>query len=195
MFVHLEGKDLGCSASAGDSNGEQADWSATGDRDALRRDVASQNGMYRVAQRIENDGILLAESTGSSFQMLDSGMTTYSANAPFASTPMILTCWQMCASPMRHCRHLPQATCISAETKSPSLTLVTSLPTDSTVAAKLVSGNERRMDAALRPLVPLVDVQVGAADGGHLDLHQNVGRVQTSVWGLRGSPCPARAPA
>ena len=65
---------------------------------------------------------------GSSFQMFDSGMTTYSAKAPLASTPMIFTCWQMWASPMRHCRHLPQATCISAETKSPSLTEVTSSP-------------------------------------------------------------------
>ena len=65
---------------------------------------------------------------GSSFQIFDSGITTYSAKAPSASTPMIFTFWQMCASPVRHCRHLPQATCISAETKSPCLTLVTSSP-------------------------------------------------------------------
>ena len=43
-------------------------------------------------------------------------------------------------------------------------------------AAELVPGNERRMNAALRPLVPLINMQVGAADGGHLDLDQNVGR-------------------
>ena len=70
---------------------------------------------------------------GSSFQMFDSGITTYSAKAPLRSTPMMETFWQMCASPVRHCRHLPQATCISAETKSPSLTLVTSSPTAATV--------------------------------------------------------------
>ena len=45
-------------------------------------------------------------------------------------------------------------------------------------AAELVAGNERRMNAALRPLVPLVNVQVGAADGGHLDLDQHVGRAK-----------------
>src|SRR5512143_2171222 len=46
---------------------------------------------------------------GSSFQMFDSGMQTYSAKAPSASTPMIFTFWQMCASPVRHWKHLPQA--------------------------------------------------------------------------------------
>src|SRR5258707_7285426 len=69
---------------------------------------------------------------GSSFQIFDSGMTTYSANAPSESTPMIFTFWQMWALPVRHCRHLPQATCISADTKSPSLTLVTSSPNATT---------------------------------------------------------------
>ena len=45
-------------------------------------------------------------------------------------------------------------------------------------AAEFVARNQRRMNAALRPLVPLVDVQVGAADGGHLDLDQHVGRAE-----------------
>ena len=69
---------------------------------------------------------------GSSFQIFDSGIATYSANAPSASTPMIFTFWQMCASPVRHCTHFPQATCISAETKSPSFTAVTFLPVATT---------------------------------------------------------------
>src|ERR1035441_6682108 len=62
---------------------------------------------------------------GSSFQIFDSGMTTYSAKAPSVSTPIIFTFWQICASPVRQSRHFPQATCISADTKSPSFTLVT----------------------------------------------------------------------
>ncbi len=43
-------------------------------------------------------------------------------------------------------------------------------------AAELVAGDERRMNAALCPLVPLVNVQIGAADGRHLDLDQYIGR-------------------
>src|SRR5579859_1685977 len=42
-------------------------------------------------------------------------------------------------------------------------------------SAKFVSGDERRMDAALRPCVPIVYVKVGAADRGDLYLDQHVG--------------------
>src|SRR5271157_989701 len=45
-------------------------------------------------------------------------------------------------------------------------------------AAELVPGNQRRMNAALCPLVPLVNVQVGAAYGRHLDLDQYVGQAK-----------------
>src|SRR5579863_623353 len=40
--------------------------------------------------------------------------------------------------------------------------------------AKFVARDERRMDALLRPAVPLVNVQVGTADRRNLDLNQNV---------------------
>ena len=41
-------------------------------------------------------------------------------------------------------------------------------------AAELVSGDERRMNASLGPAVPLVNVEVGAADGGDFDFDQDV---------------------
>ena len=41
--------------------------------------------------------------------------------------------------------------------------------------AELVSGNQWRMDTALCPAVPLINMQVGAADGCYFDLDQNVG--------------------
>ncbi|CAM5629473.1 hypothetical protein RLIN73S_05304 [Rhodanobacter lindaniclasticus] len=40
-------------------------------------------------------------------------------------------------------------------------------------ADELVADGEARLDRALAPLVPLVDVQVGAADGGFLDPDQH----------------------
>ena len=74
--------------------------------------------------------------------------------------------------PVRHCRHLPQATCISALTRSPSLTVETPRPAGNH-SGKLVAGNERRMDAALGPWIPVEDVQVGSADAGCLDTDQH----------------------
>ena len=40
--------------------------------------------------------------------------------------------------------------------------------------AELMAGDERRMNAVLRPPVPVVDVQIGAADGGDFYLDQNI---------------------
>ena len=48
-------------------------------------------------------------------------------------------------------------------------------------AAELVAGNERGMNAALRPLVPLIDVQVGAANGRDFDLDQDFVRTECGI--------------
>ena len=41
---------------------------------------------------------------------------------------------------------------------------------------ELVPDDDRRLDARLRPLVPRIDVEIGAADAGLLDADQYVGR-------------------
>src|SRR5271165_5143395 len=43
----------------------------------------------------------------------------------------------------------------------------------SNFAAELVSGNQRRMNAPLRPSVPLINVQIRAADGCNFNFDQN----------------------
>jgi hypothetical protein len=43
------------------------------------------------------------------------------------------------------------------------------------LAAELVPRNERRMDAALRPPVPFINMQIGAADGCYFDFDENIG--------------------
>ena len=42
-------------------------------------------------------------------------------------------------------------------------------------AAELVPRDQRRMNAVLRPAVPLINVEIGATDGGHLNLDQDIG--------------------
>ena len=41
-------------------------------------------------------------------------------------------------------------------------------------AAEFMTGNQRRVNALLRPSVPIVDMQIGPADGGDLHLHQHI---------------------
>ena len=48
-------------------------------------------------------------------------------------------------------------------------------PVRGNFAAKFVAGNQRRMNAVLRPAVPVINVEIGAADGGDLHLDQHVG--------------------
>jgi hypothetical protein len=57
-------------------------------------------------------------------------------------------------------------------------------------ADEFVPDHEARLDRALTPLVPLVDVQVGAADGGLFQLDQDLG------WGrsAASAPVPSRCP-
>ncbi len=44
------------------------------------------------------------------------------------------------------------------------------------VSTEFVSWNQRRLDSVLGPLVPVVYVQVGATDRGHLHFYKNVVR-------------------
>ena len=46
------------------------------------------------------------------------------------------------------------------------------------LAAELVPRNEWRVNAALCPAIPLIDVQVSAADGRYLNLHQHIGAAE-----------------
>src|SRR5260370_1996967 len=43
------------------------------------------------------------------------------------------------------------------------------------LAAEFVSGDQRRMNAALGPTVPFINVEIGAADGCDFDLDENFG--------------------
>ena len=81
----------------------------------------------------------------------------------------------MCARPVRHMRQWPQNRWVSAATKAPTSGWWTSGPTAATAPGDLVSERHREpVDAPGRPWVPVVDVQVRAADRGGLDLDQDL---------------------
>ena len=102
----------------------------------------------------------------------------YSAKEPLQSTPRILRLEQMCIWPVRQGTQFMQGMCVSALTKSPGLTRRQALPDLDHRAGELVPHRLRdaRADPALRPLVPLVDVDVGAADRRGRDLDQRLVR-------------------
>src|ERR671910_35332 len=89
------------------------------------------------------------------------GTTTYSANAPSVSTPRIWRLRQMCARPVLHVVHL------GADGFHGSRDLV-------------AERHRHAGHAALCPLVPIEDVEIGAADRGgvHADLHLALARIR-----------------
>src|SRR5438034_1108494 len=52
------------------------------------------------------------------------------------------------------------------------------------LSAKFVPWDQRRMNAVLRPAVPLINVQVRPANGGHLHLDQHVGAAEAGNFYL-----------
>ena len=81
----------------------------------------------------------------------------------------------MCARPVRQWKQTPHVTWLSAETYAPPRRPRPPLPERDDRPAELVTGKrERRLHALRRPLVPAVDVQVGAADRGRLDADQDL---------------------
>jgi len=51
-------------------------------------------------------------------------------------------------------------------------------------ASEFVAGNERRMDAAFGPGIPVVDVKVGSADACGLDADENLTGAGRGYWNL-----------
>ena len=93
-----------------------------------------------VAKTAFPNGSCSVAISGGSFvrslsQITDSGTATYSAKAPSRSTPRICVRSHMCACPVRHSKHIPQVTWLSAETKSPADAWRTFRPTSTTVPA------------------------------------------------------------
>ncbi len=81
-------------------------------------------------------------------------------------------CWR----PARQLRQWPQTMWPSAETRWPTLVAGDAGAQLDDAADELVADHQARLDRALAPLVPHVDVQVGAADRGLLQLDQHVVR-------------------
>ncbi len=66
--------------------------------------------------------------------------------------------------------------CPSPDTRSPTLNPRTSLPISTMLPAVLMADRHGHRNGLLRPLIPLVDVHVGAADRRLGDLDQHVVR-------------------
>ena len=158
---------------AGHGNREQADGAAAGDGYGLGGDFSGQHGVYGVAEGIEdrrvlqrNGGIELPDIRFGNDDVFGEGAVGVDADDLHVLADVRFAGAALQALAAGHV-HLGgnevaflHAGDFVAERRH--------------FSAEFVPGNERRMNAVLRPAVPVVDVQVGAADGRDLHLDQHV---------------------
>jgi hypothetical protein len=168
MLVHFERKNLRRSAGARHRNGEQSNRPAARDGDTLSGDVASEHGVHRVAQRVEDGGVLprnggieLPDVRLGNDDVFGKGAIGVDANDlhVLADVRFADAALQALAAGHVHFSGNKVTFLHAGNFGAHGLHR----------AAELVAGNQRRMNAALGPLVPLVNVQVSAADGSHFD--------------------------
>src|ERR1044071_2933141 len=149
------------------SDGKKSDGPATGDGHGLGRNLAGQHGMDGIAQRIEDGGVLQRDSGielpdirfgdddvfGEGAVGVDADNFDVLTDVSFAGAAL-----QALAASHVHLGGNEVALLDAGDFVAKGRYL----------AAELVSWNQRRMDAILRPAVPVVNVQVGAADGRDL---------------------------
>jgi hypothetical protein len=173
MLVDFDGEDGSRAHGFGDGDGEQADGSASGDGDSFGGNFSGENRVDGVAKRIEdrsvfsgNGGVELPDVRFGNDDVFGEGSVGVDADDldVLADVGFAGAALQALAASDVHFGgdevSLFDAGDFIAE--------------GGDFAAELVAGDERRVNAVLRPAVPVVNVEVGAADGGHFDFDEDL---------------------
>src|ERR1022692_1743358 len=166
VLVYFDGEQTGRAHGPSYGDGKKPDRPAARDGHGFCSDLTGEHGMDGIAQRIENRGILRRNGgikfpdirfrnddvLGEGAVGIDADDLHVLANVSFAGAAL-----QALAA--RHV-HL-------GGNKIAFLHAGHFIAERGHLAAKLVSGNQRRMNTALGPAIPVINMQVGAADGGH----------------------------
>ena len=173
--VRLERENLRRADGACDCDSEKSDRTAADDRDRAGGDLAGEHGVYGVAERIEQRGVVGrdrwidlpdirfgdADVLGEGAVFIDADDLNVGADVSFADAALVTL-----ATRHVHLGRDEVAFLYGGD-------LVTH---GYNIPAKFVSGNERRLDASGGPLVPVIYMEVSAADAGDFHLYQNVAR-------------------
>src|SRR5205807_367239 len=174
VISNFDGEHLGRPQRASHSYGEQPDGPASGDGHALRRDLAGQHCVHRIPQWIQNRCVLLrycwiklpdirlrnTNVLSKRPVRIDPDDFHKLADVRFAGTAL-----QTLAAGDVHLSGNEIAFLDAGDLLTVSHHL----------AAELVPWNQWWMNPSLRPAVPVINVEVGPADGGNFHLDQYVG--------------------
>ena len=188
VFIHFDRKNRSRAYGSGHGDRKESYRPATGDSNALRRNLPGQHGVYRVAQGVENRriflrnrGIELPDVRLRNHHILGECPIGINANDFHALANMRFAgaALQALATGNMHLGGYEiaflNASHFIAERRH--------------LSAEFMSWNQRRMNPVLCPAVPVVDVQIGATNGCNLHLHQHLGAPESGNLHL-ANLCP-----
>ena len=167
MLVDFNGEDLRRSAGFGDGDGEEADGAASGDGDGGGGDGAGEHGVDRVAERVEQRGVVVGDGGRElpDIGLGDDGVAGEGAIGIDAQDAHMLADVGLAGAALETLAaghvHLGADQVAFFDGGDAAAHAGNN-------AGELVAGNQRRMNAALGPGVPVEDVKVGSADAGGL---------------------------
>src|SRR5450631_379214 len=174
VFVDFDREDRGCAYGSCHGDREQPDGAAAGDGYSFCGDFSGEHRVYGIAQRIENGSVLLRsrriefpdirlgdnDVLGKSSVGVDADDFHVLADMSFAGAAL-----QTLAAGHVHFGGYEIA----------FLDAGYLIAERGHLAAEFVSGDQWRMNAPLRPAIPFIDVEIGAANGSDFDFDEDFG--------------------
>ena len=153
--------------------GHDADGAGAGDQHVLAQHREGERGVHRVAERIENGGDIERRCRRGAARCWSWAARCIRRTRPAGSRPRPWCARTGGGGPARQLRQRPQTTWPSPLTISPGKKSATLEPTSTISPDEFVADRHGHGNGLLRPVVPFVDVDVGAADAGaqHADQH------------------------
>src|SRR5215470_6974906 len=174
MLIDLDGKYLGGTYRVRYGNCEQSDGAATGDSDGFGCDLAGEDCVHGIAERVEDGGVLLRDF-GVEFPDVrfgDDNVFGEGAVGVHADDFHVLADVGFTGAALQ------AFSAGDVHFRGNEVTFFHAgdfVTEGDDFAAEFVAGNEGRVDAALGPAIPFINMKVGAADGGYFDFYEDVG--------------------
>src|SRR5271156_1102977 len=173
VLIHLDGKYAGRAHGARYRNCKESDRAATSNGYGFRGDLARKHGVHRIAQGIENRGVFLRDGRIElpdvrlrNDDIFGEGAVGIHADDLHVLADVSLASAALQAFAASH-MHL-------GGDEIAFLDAGYFIAERGHFTAKFVPRNRRGMNAALGPAIPVVNVQVSTADGGHLHFDEHI---------------------
>jgi hypothetical protein len=173
VVVDVGDDDVAGAEIAADAGGDDADGAGAGDQHVLADDVERQRAVGGVAVGIEEGGDLRGDLRRDQPQVLRGHADVFGEGAVAVDADAAGMGAEMAAAGAAVAALAAGEVAFGRDTVA-DLVVVDARTHFDDAADELVADDKAGRDRALGPFIPLIDVEVGAADGGLLDLDEHL---------------------